>query len=127
MDGTFRVVGDPFTSDQLESIHGFVKNNEGLEKQGPMAFILMSRRRTEDYVKVLTSLKQSLEQVSVESFVMDFEQAAWLAVRQVFPGATVKGCVFHFTQAVWRKVQEVGLKPAYSRRATIYNYIRQLL
>jgi hypothetical protein len=74
MDGTFRVVRDPFTSGQLESIHGFVKNNEGLEKQGPMAFILMSRRRTEDYVKVLTSLKQSLEQVSVESFVMDFEQ-----------------------------------------------------
>ena len=53
--------------------------------------------------------------------------AAWLAVRYVFPGVSVKGCVFHWTQAVWRQVQDIGLKPAYSQRSSVYNYIRQLL
>ena len=43
------------------------------------------------------------------------------------PRVAVKGCVFHWTQAVWRRVQDLGLKPAYSQRNSIYNYIRQLL
>ena len=53
--------------------------------------------------------------------------AAWLAVRFVFPGISAKGCAFHWTQAVWRQVQDIGLKPAYSQRSSIYNYVRQLL
>ena len=73
MDGTFKVVGKPFETGQLASIHGFVKVGE-FEKQVPLAFILMSRRRREDYVRVLSSLKGSLPAVAVESIVMDFEQ-----------------------------------------------------
>ena len=53
--------------------------------------------------------------------------AAWLAVRYVFPGISVNGCVFRWTPAVWRQVQDIGLKPAYSQRSSIYNYIRQIL
>lgn len=56
-----------------------------------------------------------------------FVSAAWLAVREVFPGVSIKGCVFHWTQAVWRHTQELGLKPAYSQRSSVCNYIRQLL
>ncbi|XP_053383990.1 uncharacterized protein LOC123535774 isoform X2 [Mercenaria mercenaria] len=126
MDGTFKVVGEPFSSGQLESIHGFV-TKDGIEKQVPMAFILMSRKRTEDYVKVLTAIHDALEHVVVENFVMDFEQAAWLAVRQVFPGASIKGCVFHFTQAIWRKVIGLGMKPAYLQRDSVHQYIRQIM
>ncbi|XP_060574759.1 uncharacterized protein LOC132732364 [Ruditapes philippinarum] len=36
MDGTFKVVGQPFESGQLSSIHGFVKVNN-VEKQVPLA------------------------------------------------------------------------------------------
>ena len=46
-----------------------------------------------------------------------------MAVIQVFPGATIKGCVFHFTQALWRKVQDLGLRPVYMERGSIYTYI----
>ena len=35
--------------------------------------------------------------------------------------------MFHRTQSVWRQVQELGLKPAYSKRDSVYSYIRQLL
>ena len=53
--------------------------------------------------------------------------AAWLAVRAVFPGKTIKGCVFQFTQAVWRNVQSIGLQPMYQQRNSVHNYIRKLL
>ncbi|KAH3887727.1 hypothetical protein DPMN_011746 [Dreissena polymorpha] len=62
-----------------------------------------------DYVAVLTAIKEKLNNPVVDNFVLDFKQAAWLAVRRVFPGVTIKGCVFHWTQAVWRKVQDLGL------------------
>ena len=42
----------------------------------------------------------------MERFVTDFEAAAWLAVREVFPAVAVHGCYFHWTQAVYRKVSK---------------------
>ncbi|KAH3865774.1 hypothetical protein DPMN_028817 [Dreissena polymorpha] len=53
--------------------------------------------------------------------------AAWLAVRECFSGAIVKGCVFHWTKAVWARVMDLGLKPAYMQRSSAFNLIRQLL
>ena len=48
-------------------------------------------------------------------------------MRRVFPDVTIKGCVFHWTQAVWRRVQDLGLKPAYCQRSSTHNYVRHLL
>ncbi|KAH3795300.1 hypothetical protein DPMN_148850 [Dreissena polymorpha] len=72
LDATFSALGDPFTSGQFEFIHGFV-TNDGVEKQLSMVFTLMSRRRTEDYVKVFTAARDALVSVNVENFVMNFE------------------------------------------------------
>jgi len=43
---------------------------------------------------------------SVETFLIDFEQAAIDAIQDVFPAVTVKGCTFHFRQTVVRHLQQ---------------------
>uniref|UniRef100_A0A8W8MYX2 MULE transposase domain-containing protein n=1 Tax=Magallana gigas TaxID=29159 RepID=A0A8W8MYX2_MAGGI len=127
MDGTFKVVKDPFKrSGQLLSIHSFILQ-DGRRKQLPLAFVLMSRKTEEDYVAVLQALVDRLEETSVEEFMVDYEVGAWLAIRRVFPTVAIKGCIFHWTQAVWRHVQYLGLARAYKDQQAVHNYIRQLL
>ncbi|KAH3817771.1 hypothetical protein DPMN_119326 [Dreissena polymorpha] len=55
---------------QLESIHGFITHNDK-EKQVPLAIIFMSRRKNDDYVQVLTSIRDALDHVVVENLVME--------------------------------------------------------
>ncbi len=56
VDGTFKVVKAPFT--QLFTIHSFVRSGE-CTKQIPLAFILMSGKRRQDYRKILKVVKES--------------------------------------------------------------------
>ncbi len=39
--------------------------------------------------------------------------AAIQAISEVFPNVQISGCYFHYTQCLWRKLQELGLQPAY--------------
>ena len=55
-------------------------------------------------MQVLHALKNKLLSVVLEGFLADFEISAWQALRDVFPGKTIKGCVFHWAQAIWRHV-----------------------
>lgn len=127
MDGAFKIVDAPFRGGQLMSVHGFVRSDEAM-KQLPLLFVLMSRRSKEDYIAVLQKTCDILgEHISLEGFVLDFEAAAWGAIRVVFPYADIKGCCFHWCQAVWRHVQSVGLGPAYMERKSIWEYIKKLL
>ncbi|XP_078319884.1 uncharacterized protein LOC144617639 [Crassostrea virginica] len=75
MDGTFKVVLDVLKlRRQLLSIHGFVRR-DGREQQFILAFILISSRREEDYVKVLEGILSALPAPpALETFMIDFEQ-----------------------------------------------------
>ncbi|XP_052271690.1 uncharacterized protein LOC127872400 [Dreissena polymorpha] len=127
MDGTFKVVKDPFKSrGQLLSIHAFI-HKDGKLKQLPFVFALMSRKTEADYVAVLRAIRDRVPNLSVENVVLDFEKAAWKGIREVFPLVSIKGCVFHWVQSVWRKVQELGLATAYRNNQAIHQYVRQLM
>ncbi|GBN99942.1 hypothetical protein AVEN_100329-1 [Araneus ventricosus] len=44
---------------------------------------------------------------------MDFEVAAIMGAKIVFPTLDIKDCNFHFKQYLWRQVQSIGLAAAY--------------
>ena len=125
MDGTFKVVKEPFY--QLFSLHAFLEDVAGHEvKQVPLTYVLMSSKRKKDYVAVFKAMKTLAANLVSVKFVTDFESAIWGAVASVFPRATMRGCSFHWSQALWRQVQDSGLAVKYQESAEVYNYIKLL-
>jgi len=106
VDGTFKVVKRPFY--QLFSIHAFVQSG-GHMKMVPLVFVLMSRRRRIDYVKVFRELKKLTRRLQVNTIVGDIEAAVWSAIGKVFPSVKVRGCLFHLAQAIGKKCLDLGL------------------
>ena len=125
MDGTFKMINEPFT--QLYSIHSFVKQN-GEIKQVPLAFALMSGKRKRDYRRMLMAIRNLLpEQITVQCVVADFEAASWKVVENALPDVRLQGCIFHWTQAIWRKVQAFGLASVYKDNDATHKYIRCIM
>ncbi|XP_076082107.1 uncharacterized protein LOC143052855 isoform X2 [Mytilus galloprovincialis] len=77
--------------------------------------------------KVFERLKQVVPNLRVQAFCLDFESAAWSAIKTVFPTAEIKGCSFHWCQAVMRKVAKLGLKTAYDSKKSVHLFFRKLL
>ena len=77
---------------QLYTIHAFVKKGDAT-KQVPLVFIFMSGKSYEDYRTVFNCLTGLFpHQANVAEIVLDYEAAAWKAVRHVFPNVSIKGC-----------------------------------
>ena len=125
-DATFKVVSKPFV--QMFSIHGFIKGAQGHFKQVPVAFALMSRRRTRDYEEVLQSVRNHLpDDIPVRKVVLDFEAGMWNASLTIIGDIKQQGCLFHFTQCIFRHVHRLSLKHAYREVENIRRYIRKLM
>lgn len=87
----------------------------------------MSGKRKKDYVKVLKTIKRMTKNRKLEKIVVDFERAMWTAIPHVFPDVLVRGCSFHWSQCIWRKIQNIGLAPAYKHDNATHNLCRQFL
>ena len=100
-------------SGQVFTIHVFVQGPRG-EKQFPMIFALMTKRRKDDYVNLFEGLKRAFEEEGLrchpESFMLDYESATWGAIRTCFPDATLTGCGFHWAKCLMGKWKELGLR-----------------
>ncbi|XP_067036373.1 uncharacterized protein [Acropora muricata] len=125
VDGTFKLCRQPFS--QLFAINAFVKSGDQA-KQVPLLFVVMSGRKKRDYRAVLQEVLSILPPPpAVRRITLDFERALWTVLRQLLPDVSLQGCLFHWTQALWRKVQELGLEPAYRTDSPTYKYIRKLM
>ena len=126
MDGTFSVVNEPYK--QMYSIHAFVKSGDA-SKQLPLLFILMSRRRKNDYVAVFNELTKIMNPTgpNVMSVMVDFERAIWSALEVVFPSVNIQGCAFHFIQALVKHLREGGLAQAYVDDPGSRDVLKQML
>ena len=62
----------------------------------------------------------------LEEVVLDFEQACWIALRQVFNDIKLFGCLFHYNQAIFRNVQKLGLAVPYKNDQVIKSLVKSL-
>ena len=101
VDGTFKAAPELFT--QLYTIHGM--------KSGytvPCVYALLPNKR-----KVKSWLDVAGRQWSFESFLSDYEQGAYNAVLDVFPGIGEEGCFFHLFKRLDFPVKRLGLMTKY--------------
>lgn len=110
LDGTFQTCPSLYT--QLFTIHGLFNNFVV-----PLVYALLSNKSSASYYRLFDIIKQAMFSLGAvlnpEIVLSDFESGLIDVIRVQFPNTTHSGCHFHFTQALWRKVQEVGLVPAY--------------
>ncbi len=133
VDGTFHIVNTNLFH-QLFTIHAFLRKDENI-KQVPLAFVLMSGRKSSDYEKVFKTILDILPYTRVKEIVSDFEKAMWKCVKKLNSNPLLKtfknvkhfGCAFHFTQAIYRKIQELGLVTPYKRVHEVTQFCRRLM
>ena len=124
MDGTFKVVRDPYV--QLFGIHAFIRSGHNV-KQVPLVNVLMSRRQAIDYIAVFNALINRMEgELKLEEVVLDFELATWQSLKDVFPDIDIYGCHFHYSNAIYKKVQDFGLSNAYRTDERVKQLIKCL-
>ncbi|XP_064647066.1 uncharacterized protein LOC135499935 [Lineus longissimus] len=51
----------------------------------------------------------------------------WRAIPLVFGNIHIMGCSFHWAQCLWRKIQEIGLSPAYKNDNDTHKLLRQFM
>ena len=95
----------------------------------PLVYILMSNRMQITYEAVFEGLKKALEErglnLAVEAFLMDYEPAAWNAVKVKF-GIQPHGCAFHWAQAVQKNTQKSGVELAAENVQVLFDHVQQL-
>ncbi|KAG0440468.1 hypothetical protein DMUE_1726 [Dictyocoela muelleri] len=111
MDGTFKSAPHEFY--QLYIIH--VEFNS---QCFPIMYCFLCGKTEEIYYLLFCRIKEVLLQKNIEfspnTVQIDFEYAAYNAIKRVFPNINIKGCFFHFGQAIWRKVVDLGLKTMFN-------------
>ena len=109
-DGTFKAAPKLWT--QLYTIHG--------QKNGftvPCVFGLLPNKRKETYTRFFVQIKTWLDvpgqQWDFDSFLSDYEQGAYFAMTDVFPGVGNDGCFFHLSKRLDYHVKQLGLTRKY--------------
>ena len=88
----------------------------------PIFFVLTISKSKKTYKILFERLKEL--GVNISRYMTDFEKAAREAVKETFPGVTIKGCLFHFYQAIIRNVKNNSLGELYTNNDNVNQFIR---
>ena len=106
IDGTFKTSPNLFT--QLLTVHALYDNGWRI----PSAYGLLPGKTEILYTNLLEQLDEAAD-FCPDTVLTDFEMGLRNAVRNVWPGTTLRGCYFHFKQALWRRFAQSDLVPEY--------------
>ncbi|KAG0425130.1 hypothetical protein DMUE_6053, partial [Dictyocoela muelleri] len=96
-DSTFKIA--PLQFYQLHTIH-----IQYFNKIIPAMFVLMKRKTITSYNVIYNFLLD--RGVNPDYFILDFEQAQFTSIRNVFPACKIYTCYFHLSQIFWRHLQK---------------------
>ncbi|KAG0425574.1 hypothetical protein DMUE_6019, partial [Dictyocoela muelleri] len=106
MDGTFKCASSEFF--QLYIIYA---DCDG--QLFPMIYSFLESKTESTYMRMFSAITSSLSRYNIflspVNVQIDFEVAAFNAIKRKFPTSTVSGCLFHFGQCLWRKIVKLGL------------------
>jgi hypothetical protein len=109
-DGTYKSCPHPFY--QLYTVHS-VHN----DLPTPKLYTLLQDKQSSTYISLLNDMLNLFHMnniyINSKFITIDFEQAAILAIKLVFPNVTVKGCNFHFNKCIYAKLQDLGFQSAF--------------
>lgn len=125
MDATFKSCPRPYKQvfTVLGDVHGFIV---------PLVHVLMIQRTTGHYRQVFHCVKSTMRRVThhhwrPQKVICDFEQALITALETELTRTRVCGCYFHFNQALWKRVQGLGLAPAFRHDHRLAAVIRKVM
>jgi hypothetical protein len=118
IDGTFSVAPPGFY--QLVTIHCYF-----LTKSYTIAYILLTNKTEESYIKALEKCKFLLN-IFPECVLVDFEKSLNNAIDFVFGKNVARGCYYHFIQSIWKKMQTLGLALQYKNEKKIRKEVKKI-
>ncbi|GBL76271.1 hypothetical protein AVEN_234525-1 [Araneus ventricosus] len=104
VDGSFKSSSEQFK--QLYSVHVGIGSSSDEINITAATYALLSRKDTSMYDRLFSILKNEAEW-NPDTVIMDFEEAATIALCRTFPNVKINGCNFHFTQSLWEYIQEL--------------------
>ena len=122
-DGTFKAAPKLWT--QLYTIHG--------QKNGftvPCVFALLPNKLKQTYRGLFSHIKSWIDVAhqrwNFDVFLSDFEQGAFMAVSEVFPGVGNDGCFFHLSKRLDYHVKQLGLTRKYTNDTSFRIRVKKL-
>lgn len=106
-DGTFKFCLKPFQ--QLYTLHVDLGSSKTHNNIIPVIYALLGNKTRATYKILFRLIKSQIPQFNPKTILLDFEKAAMLAVKDIFPETSVRGCFFHFSRSLWRKADEIGI------------------
>ncbi|KAG0442390.1 hypothetical protein DMUE_0305 [Dictyocoela muelleri] len=104
-DDTFRSCLQDFC--QLYTIMGEIRS-----KMQFLIYILTKAKNLKNYDKIFKLISKKIKKTP-NNIIIDFESAAFISLKNNFPGSHISGCLFHLSQIIWRRVQKESLTKIY--------------
>ncbi len=113
---TFKVA--PCSAYQLYAIHTCLSTDRSVTFALAI-FSLMAKKSKDAYEDLFLTFREALPHDHLGPLFIssDFEQAAILALQNIFPNASTVSCLFHLAQILYQKLQASGLQRAYNKES----------